>query len=59
MSEPNWILTLAMATFAIAIAFMMISYIRTQHDKKHGVKTAIPRNDIAAERAKTNDSGVV
>ena len=59
MSEPSWIFILAMMTFALAIAIILISYIRTQRDKKRGATTEISRDEIAAERLKDDKPGVI
>ncbi len=51
-SEPNWIFILAMATFELALAFMLFSFDRTRRDKKNSTKSAVPHNEVVNERRK-------
>lgn len=50
MPDVSWIFILALATFAMAIGFMLFSLARTRRDKHSHAKTAIPREDIARAR---------
>lgn len=50
MSEVSWVFILAMATFAMAVGFILFSLARTRRDKKHHATSAVPREDIAKAR---------
>ncbi len=50
MPEVSWVFILAMATFAMALGFILFSLARTRRDKQNHVKSAVPREDIAKAR---------
>ena len=57
MPEMNWVFILAITTFALALAFMLISLWRTRRDKQNNVKSAIPRDEVDNAHQKKNNIG--
>ena len=55
MYDAKWIFALALVTFALVAAFILISMYRTRRDMKNHVKTSLSREEIANKHSNVGD----